>query len=268
MKNASRIKFLHCFRRPVVNEVLLEPGRRRTQLMHLLMEEEDNEKASAKSPYARSRKPSFSRMLKSALFDNALARSIRRKRSSSLRNSLLTNRYHPTDAEPRGSLRDNNDQKLIDDQTNCFSSTSPSSSSCSSSALEHGDCVSKPWSHGGFSYNVSSTKQERSPDRQDQSPRTKRAKLHMAYLLLISLTGTVLCGRAYAIAFASMWLLVVTRRLLRSSVMDSADDVRTIIEKRVKVSQVETGEKKRRKTVAQLIVEVLGRMRGRNRRQK
>lgn len=72
MKNVSRTKFLHCFRRPVVDEVLLDPGRRRNQLMHLLMDEDDNEKACPKSSCARSRKLSFSRMLKSALFDTAL----------------------------------------------------------------------------------------------------------------------------------------------------------------------------------------------------
>lgn len=194
---------------------------------------------------------------------------MRRKRSSSLRNSLFTKRCHSTDAEPKGSSRDNNDQKLIDDQTNRFSSTSPSSpSTWSSSALEHGDCVSKPWSPGRFSYNVSSTKRAQSPDRQDRSRTTKRAKLHMPYLLLIILTGTVLCGRAYAIAFASMWLLVVTRWLRRSGVINDADDVRTRIQKRVKVLQVETDEKKIRKTVGQLIMEGVGRMRGRNRPQK
>lgn len=72
MKNVSRIKFLHCFRRPVVEEVMLEPRRGRNQLMHLLMDEDGNEKASTKSLYGRSRKHSFSRMLKSALFDTAL----------------------------------------------------------------------------------------------------------------------------------------------------------------------------------------------------
>ncbi|KAI6697428.1 hypothetical protein NL676_017547 [Syzygium grande] len=265
MKNVSRIKFLHCFRRPVVEEVMLEPRRGRNQLMHLLMDEDGNEKASTKSLYGRSRKHSFSRMLKSALFDTALARSIRRKRSSSLRNSLLTKRCHSKDAEPRGSLRSNNDQKLIDDQTNRFSSTSPSCSG-SSSALEHVDCVSKPWPPSGFSYNGSSMKQEQSPDHQDQS-RTKQAKLDMAYLLFISLTGTVLCGRAYAIFFASMWLLVVTR-WLRRRVIDNADDARTRRQKTVKFLQVETDEKKGRKTVAQLIMGVLGRMREWNRPQK
>ncbi|KAL3738068.1 hypothetical protein ACJRO7_019576 [Eucalyptus globulus] len=249
MKNASRIKFFHCFRRPIVDDVMLEPRRRQNQLMHLLMEEDDNERASTKSPYARLRKHSFSRMLKSALLYTALARTIRRKRSSSVQDSLLTKLRPSMDAEPRGSLCDNNDQKLIDDQANHFSSTSPSSGS--SSALECVDCVSKQWSDGGFLYNGSSMKQEQNPDHQDQS-RTTRAKLDMAYLLFISLMGTVLCGRAYAIVFALI-------------VIDNDDDVRTGRQEKVKVSQVETGEKKRRKTVAQLIMDVLGRTRGRNR---
>ncbi|XP_039167358.1 uncharacterized protein LOC120292880 [Eucalyptus grandis] len=240
MKNVSRIKFLHCFRRPVIEDMMLEPRRRRNQLMHLLIDEDDNERASVKPPYARSRKHSFSRMLKSALFYTALARTIRRKRSSSFRNSLLTKHCPSMDAEPRGSLCDNNDQKLIDDQANHFSSTSLSSGS--SSALEYVDCVSKQWSHGGFLYNGSSMKQEQSPDHQDQS-RTKRAKLDMAYLLFISLMGTVLCGRAYAMVFALMWLLVVTRRLCWS-VTDNDDDVRTGRQEKVKVSQAETDEKK------------------------
>ncbi|KAL3754555.1 hypothetical protein ACJRO7_001750 [Eucalyptus globulus] len=189
MKNVSRIKFLHCFRRPVIEDMMLEPRRRRNQLMHLLIDEDDNERASVKPPYARSRKHSFSRMLKSALFYTAL--------------------------------------KLIDDQANQFCSTSLSSGS--SLALEYVDCVFAMSSPCLVVWGVT-------------------------YLLFISLMGTVLCGRAYAIVFALMWLLVVTRRLCWS-VTDNDDD------------HVETDEKKRRKTVAQFM-EVLGRMRERNRPKK